>query len=88
MPSDCKIIFNCYVKPSFLNGVSVWFNYCSEKAISGVNVVLAKFLKLYLSVPVHTNNAIVYHVTESIPFHQDWENDYIRENMRVEQKMM
>ena len=53
-----------------------------------MNVVLTKFLKLYLNVPFHTNNALVYHVTESITSNQDLENDYIRENMRVEQKMM
>ena len=60
-------IFGCYVLPIFRFGLGLWTSSFSNSAKQSANAVLTKFLKVYLGVPFHANNAIVHYLTNTAP---------------------
>ena len=59
--------FACYIIPIFRYGLPLWLNATSNSAKQSVNAVLTKFLKSYLCIPFHANNAITHFVTNTQP---------------------
>ena len=63
-----KKVFVCYILPVFEYGLVIWisggFSSSSEQT---VNATFTKFWKRYLNLPLHSNNAIVYYLTDTIP---------------------
>ena len=61
-------VFACYILPVFEYGLALWisgtFSSASEQLVNGT---LTKFWKRYLNLPLHTNNATIYHLTSSLP---------------------
>ena len=62
-------LFNIYVLPLYTYGLPIWITSTSGNVIKSSNAVQTKFLKRYLGLPKHTNNAIIYHITETRPLY-------------------
>ena len=62
-----KAAFNTYILPIFRYGLPIYINGLTKTSEESLNRVYTKFLKRYLGVPKYTNNAIVYHITNSQP---------------------
>ena len=60
-------LFSIYVFPVFRYGAGLWLSSCSKASISKVDSSFSKFLKSYLGLPSHTNNAIVHFLTGTVP---------------------
>ena len=63
-------IFACYALPIFRYGLPLWLSSCSNAVQQSVNAVFSKFIKSYLGIPFHSNNAITYFVTNTEPLMQ------------------
>ena len=61
-------LFKIYVVPTYTYGLPIWMSNVSKTSLKQINTVFLKFLKRYLGVPDHANNAIVYHITGTSPF--------------------
>ena len=61
-------LFNIYVTPTYTYGLPIWITSVSKASLHQIDLVFLKFLKRYLGVPAHSNNAIIYHITETKPF--------------------
>ena len=69
LPLELAIkLFNIYVVPAYRYGLPIWMSNVSKTSLHQIDTVFLKFLKRYLGVPAYSNNAIVYHVTETTPF--------------------
>ena len=62
-------LFNVYVLPLYTYGLPIWITSTSGNIVKSANAVQTKYLKRYLGIPRHTNNAIVYHITETKPLY-------------------
>ena len=60
-------LFYIYVLPIFRYGAGLWLSSCSKASLSSIDTTFTKFLKGYLGLPNHTNNAIVYLLTDTAP---------------------
>lgn len=60
-------MFNVYVFPVFRYGAVLWLSSCSEAALSSVDSLFTKYLKRYLGLPKHCNNAIIHLLTDTTP---------------------
>ena len=60
-------VFELYVLPIFRYGLFLWFPNCSSSSHSRINSVFTKFLKRYLRIPKHSNNALTYLLTQTEP---------------------
>ena len=68
LPLDLVLkIFHCYVTPLYRVGLQLWLGSCSDSAIKSANSSFTKYLKRYLGVPFHSNNAITHYVTNTTP---------------------
>ena len=62
-------LFNIYVLPLYTYGLPIWITSTSDNIEKSTNAVQTKYLKRYLGLPRHTNNAIVHHLTETRPLY-------------------
>ena len=53
--------------PIFRYGLPIYINGLTNNTEEKLNSVYTKFLKRYLGIPKHSNNAITYHLTDSQP---------------------
>ena len=60
-------LFDTYVFSGLRYGLPLWINNCSESVMNSLNATFSKFLKSYLGVPFHSNNAIVHLITGTCP---------------------
>ena len=51
-------------------GLPLWLSKTSNSSLSELDSMFTKFLKRYLCVKTWTNNAIVHHLTDTMPFSQ------------------
>ena len=61
-------LFNTYIAPIFHYGLVLWVSKCSQNSMQALDAVWSKYLKRYLGLPPHVNNATVYHITGTEPF--------------------
>jgi len=67
-------LFNCYALPLFRYGVAFWIGSCSPSSQQTANACFTKFLKTYLGVPYHANNAITHFLTNTCPLSNTLKN--------------
>ena len=68
LPLDLALkLFHIYVVPTYTYGLPIWMSSVSKTSLKQIDTVFLKFLKRYLGVPDYSNNAIVYHITETTP---------------------
>ena len=60
-------VFNLYVLPIFRYGLFLWFPFCSASSRERINSVFTKFLKRYLRIPKHSENALTHLITNTQP---------------------
>ena len=60
-------LFDVFVLPVLTYGLPLWITSCSESSLQAINAVFTKFIKRYLQIPTHSNNAIVHFLTSTIP---------------------
>jgi len=60
-------IYDCYILPLFKYGLPLWIGACSSSAKDSANSSFTKFLKTYLGLPYHANNAITHFLTNTCP---------------------
>ena len=60
-------LFNIFILPVFTYGLPLYINNCPNSALQAIDATLTKYLKRYLQVPLHSNNATVHFVTGTIP---------------------
>ena len=60
--------FETYCTPLFMYGLPLWLNKTSNSSLAELDSMFTKFLKRYLCAKPWTKNAIVYHLTDTIPF--------------------
>ena len=60
-------LFYVYIFPIFRYGLPIWLSSQSQAALDSINALFTKYLKSYLGLPVHTNNAIVHFITQTSP---------------------
>ena len=60
-------IYSCYVLPLFRYGLPLFLSSCSQSAQQKANSSFTKFLKSYLGIPFHSNNAITHFLTNTNP---------------------
>ena len=61
-------LFKIYILGLFQFGLPIWRVQCAKSAWDQLDATFTKYLKSYLGVPKHSNNAIVHHLCETIPF--------------------
>ena len=69
MPLEVIIkVFGCYILPMFEYGLILWIsgNFAASTG-QAVNATFSKYLKRYLSLPLCTNNSMVYFITNTLP---------------------
>ena len=59
--------FNIFILPIFTYGLPLYINNCSNSTLQSIDATFSKFLKRYLQIPSHSNNAIVHFITSTIP---------------------
>ena len=63
-------VYDCYVLPLFKYGLPLWMGSCSYSTKESANSSFTKFLKTYLGLPYHANNAITHYLTNTCPLLQ------------------
>ena len=68
VPLDMVInLFKIYILGLFQFGLPICRSKCATSAWEQLDFTFTKYLKRYLGVPKHSNNAITYHLAECIP---------------------
>ena len=68
MPIDLVMkVYNCFVLPIFQYGLPLYLSSCSSASRKAANASFTKFLKAYLGIPFHSNNAITHYITSTHP---------------------
>ena len=60
-------LFSIFILPIYHYGLPLWLSNCSSSSIQAVNATYTKFLKRYLLLPSHSNNASVHFLTSTTP---------------------
>ena len=60
--------------PIFRYGLPLYLSSCSSASRKAANASFTKFLKSYLGIPFHTNNAITHYITKTRPLLETLEN--------------
>ena len=69
IPLDMVLnLFKIYILGLFQFGLPIWRVQCAKSAWDQLDATFTKYLKSYLGIPKHCNNAIVHHLCETIPF--------------------
>ena len=58
-------LFNIYVLPIYLYGAPLWMSRVARTKLEEMDAVWTRYLKRYLLIPLHSNNAITYHICRS-----------------------
>jgi len=58
-------LFSTFILPIYLYGLPLWLSNCSASSLQMVNATYTKFLKRYLCVPPHSNNASIHFLTST-----------------------
>ena len=75
MPIDLVMkVYNCFVLPIFQYGLPLYLSSCSSASRKAANASFTKFLKAYLGIPFHSNNAITHYITSTHPLLDTLEN--------------
>ena len=61
-------IWRICILPFYRSGLLMWLATCSKSMLKEIDTVFLKYIKLYLEVPRHANNAITYFITQKEPF--------------------
>ena len=61
-------LFSTFILPIYLYGLPLWLGNFSMSSLQASNATLTKFLKRYLLVSVHSNNASIHFLTLTISF--------------------
>jgi len=68
LPLDTVLeLFNIFILPTFTYGLPLYISNCSNSTLQSIDATYTKFLKRYLQIPTHSNNAIIYFLTSTIP---------------------
>ena len=67
-------VYDCYILPLFKYGLSLWVTSCSSSSKESANSSFTKYLKTYLGLPYHANNAITHFLTNTCPLLSTLEN--------------
>ena len=68
IPLDMVLnLFKIYILGLFQFGLPIWRVQCAKSAWDQLDATFTKYLKS-LGIPKHSNNAIVHHMCETIPF--------------------
>ena len=62
------LLFKIYVEPIYLYGVAIWMSRYAKNYSDEIDAVMRRYLKRYLMVPLHSNNAITDHLTNQVNF--------------------
>jgi len=54
------------ILPIFTYGLPIYITNCSNSTLQSIDATFLKFLKRYMQIPPHSNNAIVYFITSTI----------------------
>ena len=60
-------LFSIFIMPIYMYGLPLWISNCSSSSLQMINATFTKFLKRYLLIPTHSNNACTYFLTSTIP---------------------
>jgi len=60
-------LFSVFIMPIYLYGLPLWFENCATSSFQAINSTFTKYLKRYLLVPTHSNNASVHFLTSTLP---------------------
>ena len=60
-------LFSVFIMPIYLYGLPLWFENCSTASLQSIDATLTKYLKRYLLVPAHSNNATIHFLTSTLP---------------------
>ena len=60
-------VFDLYVLPIFRYGLFLWYPLCSTQSQNRINSVFTKYLKRYLRIPKHSDNALTHLLTNTQP---------------------
>ena len=63
-------LFSTFILPVYLYGLPLWLSNVSNSSLQMIDATLTKFLKRYLQVPLHSNNASIHFLTSTIPLSQ------------------
>ena len=59
-------LFSVFIMPIYLYGLPLWFENCATSSFQAINSTFTKYLKRYLLVPTHSNNASVHFLTSTL----------------------
>ena len=60
-------IFKTYIEPILTYGLVVFWGRVSQNSIQRMNAVMTKFIKRWIGIPTGSNNAFLYHYTNTCP---------------------
>ena len=60
-------VFRTYIEPILTYGLAIFWGNVSQNAIQRLNAVQSKFLKRWIGIPTASNNAFLYHYTNTCP---------------------
>ena len=63
-------LFSTFILPVYRYGLPLWLSNVSNSSLQMIESMLNKFLKRYLQVPLHSNNASIHLLTSTIPLSQ------------------
>ena len=58
-------LFKIYVLPIYSYGAALWMSRVSRTKLDEMDAVWTRYLKRYFLIPLHSNNAITYHLCGS-----------------------
>jgi len=68
LPLDIVLeLFKVFILPSYTYGLALWSSNCSKSVFQSIDATFTKYLKRYLQIPTHSNNAIVHFLTSTTP---------------------
>jgi len=75
LPLDIVLeLFKVFILPSYSYGLALWSSNCSNSVFQSINATFSKYLKRYLQIPTHSNNAIVHFLTSTTPLSETLKN--------------
>jgi len=60
-------LFSIFILPIYSYGLPLWLSNVCNSSLQMIDSTLTKFLKRYLQVPLHSNNASIHFLTSTIP---------------------
>ena len=60
-------LFSIFILPIYNYGLPLWLSNCSSSSLQAIDSTFTKFLKRYLLIPPHSNNASIHLITSTVP---------------------